>query len=65
MIATGAIILATWPTAACQEQVTAEIDSRRFGCAWLWWAVMALIIVGAAIAGLMVAAEAYKGMSGL
>lgn len=65
MIATGAIILATRPTADCQEQITAEIERRRFGCAWLWWAVMAAIIIGAAVGGLMIAAEAYKGMNGL
>lgn len=65
MIATGAIILATKPTADCQEQITAEIQRKRFGCAWVWWLLMAAIIIGAAYMGMAGGALAYIEMRGL
>lgn len=65
MIATGAIILATKPTADCQEQITAEIQHKRFGCAWLWWCVMAAIILGAAYMGMAGGALVMMEMRGI
>lgn len=64
MIASGAIILASRPTADCQEQINSEIQHRRFGCAWLWWLVMAAMILGAAYVGLAGGAMAYMEMRG-
>lgn len=65
MIATGAIILATKPTADCQEQIDTEIERRRFGCAWLWWGVMAAIILAAAYIGMAGGAVVYMEMRGI
>lgn len=65
MIASGALILATWPAADCQVQVDAEIKQRRFGCAWVWWVVMAAIVVGLAYIGMAGGALAYMEMRGI
>jgi len=65
MMASGALILATWPAAECQVQVDTEIKQRRFGCAWLWWVVMAAIVVGLAYIGMAGAALAYMEMRGI
>lgn len=64
-IASGVIILATKPTADCQQEIDREIKRRRFGCAWLWWGVMAAIIVGAAYVGFAGGAVVYMGMRGI
>lgn len=64
-IATGAIILATKPTADCQEQIDTEIRRRRFGCAWLWWGVMAAIILAATYIGMAGGAVVYMEMRGI
>lgn len=63
-IASGALILATRPTAACQEEIDTEIKAKRFGCAWLWWLVMAAIIVAAGYIGLAGGALVYMEMRG-
>lgn len=65
MIASGAIILATRPTAICQEEISTEIKAKRFGCAWLWWLLMAAIVSGAAYVGLAGGALVYMQMRGL
>lgn len=64
-IATGAIILATKPTADCQEQIDTEIKRKRFGCAWLWWLVMAAIILAATYIGMAGGAVVYMEMRGI
>ena len=64
-IATGALILATWPTAACQEEIDTEIKQRRFWCAWIWWVVMAAIVVGLAYIGMAGGALVYMEMRGI
>lgn len=64
-IATGAIILATRPTAACQEEIDTEIKAKRFGCAWVWWLVMTAIILAAGYIGLAGGALAYIEMRGI
>ena len=61
----GAVLLATKPAADCQEQIDTEIKQHNFGCAWLGWVAMALIVGGAAAAGLMAGAETYMQMRGL
>lgn len=61
-MASGALILATWPAAECQVQVDTEIKQRRFGCAWLWWVVMAAIVVGLAYIGMAGGALVYMEM---
>lgn len=65
MFASGALILATWPAAECQAQVDAEIRRGRFGCAWLWWVVMAALVVGIAYIGMAGGALAYMEMRGI
>lgn len=65
MIASGALILATWPTAACQEEIDTEIKQRRFWCAWIWWVVMAAIVVGLAYIGMAGGALVYMEMRGI
>lgn len=65
MMASGALILATWPAAECQVQVDAEIKQRRFGCAWLWWVVMAAIVLGLAYMGMAGGALASMEMRGI
>jgi uncharacterized protein (DUF2062 family) len=64
-IATGAIILATKPTGDCQEQIDTEIKRKRFGCAWLWWMVMAAIILAATYIGMAGGAVVYMEMRGI
>lgn len=65
MMASGALILATWPAAECQVQVDTEIKRSRFGCAWIWWVVMAAIVVGLAYIGMAGGALAYMEMRGI
>ena len=65
MMASGALILATWPAAECQVQVNTEIKRSRFGCAWIWWVVMAAIVVGLAYIGMAGGALAYMEMRGI
>lgn len=65
MIASGALVLATKPAAECQVQIDTEIKQGRFGCAWLWWAVMAAIVVGLAYLGMAGGALAYMEMRGI
>lgn len=65
MIASGALILATRPTAACQEEIDTEIKAKRFGCAWVWWLVMTAIILAAGYIGLAGGALAYIEMRGI
>lgn len=64
MIASGALILATKPTADCQEQIDTEIKARRFGCAWLWWLVMAAILIGAGWVGIAGGLLVFGEMAG-
>jgi len=65
MIASGALILATKPTADCQQEIDREIKQSRFGCAWIWWGVMAAIVLAAGYIGMGGGALVYMEMRGI
>lgn len=65
MIASGALILATKPAAACQEEISTEIQRKNFGCAWAWWLVMAAIVIGLTYIGMAGGAMVYMEMRGI
>lgn len=65
MIASGVLILATKPTADCQQEIDREIKQSRFGCAWLWWGVMAVIVLAAGYIGMGGGALVYMEMRGI